>query len=139
MLFSFQSILKLLQLASTVTAGLSEVHPDAVAECQSATREFYATLRLIYASMMAQIRAHAGELHHMGAVPPVAGAGPQHSAAAAAAQVASIAAAAHEYRRNVYLDTQSMQVALESLDIHKDRIAQLQDELSQLQAQTQQP
>ena len=129
-----QRIVHLLTLASSVTSGLSEVHPDAVGEVQMATREFYASLRLIYSSLLTHIRTHAGELQQLGQAHGASGSsgsnlggggGPSQSAVAAAAAAASIAAAAHEYRRNVYLDHQTMQVALEAINLQKERISQL--------------
>jgi hypothetical protein len=110
----------LLRLCASVCAGLSEVAAESPAQVAADAREFHCTLRLIYASILAHIRAHAGEVHlRATTTASQTGAGGGGAGGAAGAAVAS---AAREYRRNVYLDAQQMAVMLESLDIVKRRI-----------------
>jgi hypothetical protein len=125
----------LLRLCASVCAGLSEVAAESPAQVAADAREFHCTLRLIYASILAHIRAHAGEVHLQSATATASQTGGGGGAGGAAG--AAVASAAREYRRNVYLDAQQMAVMLESLDVVKQRIEYAQ--AAQQQIPTQQP
>jgi hypothetical protein len=128
-----EAILQLLELSATVCSALSEVHEDPVSEVAPAARQFHATLRLVYASLLAHIRAHAGEVHLQGGgVGTGAGGSVGHAGAVTAA-----ASAAREYRRNIYLDSQHVAVLLDSMAIVKARIEDAQAEQAQKLKQTQ--
>jgi len=126
----------LLRLCASVCAGLSEVAAESPAQVAADAREFHCTLRLIYASILAHIRAHAGEVHLQSATATASQTGGGGGGAGGAAG-AAVASAAREYRRNVYLDAQQMAVMLESLDIVKQRIEYAQ--AAQQQIPPQQP
>jgi len=114
----------LLRLCASVCAGLSEVSSDSPAQVTADVREFHASLRLVYASILAHIRASAGE-----GQPSAGSAG----AASSAASHGGAGAAAREYRRNVYLDAQQMTVLLEGLELARERIQSAQKQYDALQ------
>jgi len=119
-----ERIAELLRLCASVCAGLSEVTAEAAAQVAADAREFHYSLRLIYASILAHIRAHAGEVHLHSAT--ATGGSTAQAAGGGAGSAGATAAAAREYRRNVYLDAQQMAVMLESLDVVKERIQHAQ-------------
>lgn len=119
-------LVHLMSVCGTVCSAMSEVHPDNVTDVNASVRDFHTTLRLIYVSLLAHIRAHAGDVQSTGGA---AGAGPH----------AASAAVSREYRRNVYLDTQQINVLMDSLQTVQGRIqeAQKQKELIEQQTKTQ--
>lgn len=122
-----------------MTSSLSEVHPDALDECRIAVRDFYASVRVIYASLLAHIRAHTTELSHMSGITSTTlstSLNPHTSSSSSANVAAASVPVTHEYRRNVYLDSISMQLMMENLDIYKERIQQLQQQQQQQSAST---
>lgn len=136
-----QRIVSLLTLASTASSALASIDPGQLSTVGSdAVRDYYVNLRLIYSSLAGHIRMHAGELQHMGgvgssaaAVATAGGSASSSSAAAAASAAAAFAAAntaQHEYRRNIYIDTQSVQLGMESLDVYKERIIYANEKLN---------
>lgn len=117
-------LVHLMEVCGTVCSAMSEVHPDNVTDVSASVRDFHTTLRLIYVSLLAHIRAHAGEMHSASGV---SGAGPL---------AASSAAVSREYRRNVYLDTQQINVMMDSLQTVQSRIQEAQKQKDMIEAQS---
>ncbi len=122
----------LLRLCASVCAGLSEVSSESPVQVGADVREFHASLRLVYASILSHIRTHSGEVHLHSAAGGSSSGG---SSGTGSSSSAAAATAAREYRRNVYLDAQQMAVMLEGLDIAKERIQQAQEAQTQMMQQ----
>lgn len=114
-------LLHLMDVCGAVCSALSEVHPDNVTDINASVRDFHSTLRLVYVSLLAHIRAHAGEVQ---------------SSASGAAHASSSSAVSREYRRNVYLDTQQIHVMMDSLQTVQSRIQQAQQQKQVIEEQS---
>jgi len=125
-------VVDVIHQASRVCQSLSEVHPDHVSDpssgsgAQQQALPVYASLRTLHANLLAHIRRASSAIAAVSGVPtpsvPPSGRG----AAAPSSSAAVAAATSHDYRRNVYLDAQLIELEVETMRWYKERIEQAQ-------------